>query len=147
MMKEIIHLLYGKKYDPHARKKLRYEFDVKSSKQHLFTHHIHKIHSCKALIPIEGEPDPNQEVEFQESDLDFHGIDTSTDGYLDTIELENMEILKPKTLIEVDVEYEQDLKEKQKKITFRFISWLTGGIVIASLIISFAKFNKTIFWM
>ncbi len=145
MMKEVIHLIFGKEYDPQARKKLRYEFDSKSPKQHLFTHHIHKIHSCKSLIPIEG--DPNQENTFQESDLAFHGIDTSTDGYLDTIELENMEILKPKTLIEVDVEYEQDLKEKQKRVTYRIISWMTGGIVIASLIISIVRFNETIFWM
>ncbi|MHA1520499.1 MAG: site-2 protease family protein [Promethearchaeota archaeon] len=147
MMKEIINLLFGKDYDPQARKKLRYEFDVKSPKQHLFTHNIHKIHSCKALIPIEGITDTKEEIEFMQTDIAFHGIDTSSDDYLDTIELENTENLEPKTLIEVDVEYEQDLKENQKKITYRIISWLTGGIVIASLVISIAKFNETIFWM
>ena len=49
--------------------------------------------------------------------------------------------------IEVEVEFDLDEREKLKKRVFRIISWITGGVIIASLIISLIKFNNTLFWL
>lgn len=189
MVKEVINKIVGAEYDPQARKMLRYEFDPKSRQQHLFTHHIHKIHSCKVIqsrhapenqttpenqtaqeavasadplnvtsISTEASTEtsqiqgPENEIsstgaEVTQIDLPFKELDTSDDGYFDTIELTGDVLPEAKEIVEVDVEFELDLKEKLKQRIYRTISWITGGIVLGSLIISVIKFNDTFFWL
>ena len=52
-----------------------------------------------------------------------------------------------KKFIEVEIEYEQDLKEIPKKRIYRVISSIMGVILIASFIISIIKFGNSLFWL
>ena len=79
--------------------------------------------------------------------MDYIALDTAEDGFLDTIEIRSKPLPAPKTIIEVEVEFDLDEREKLKKRVFRIISWITGGVIIASLIISLIKFNNTLFWL
>lgn len=172
MMKEVIGKLIGEKRISKAVKKLRYEFDPEQPRQHLFTHNIHKILSCNMLpasdlkqktstssnidIPAEDESIQNKkgdsgkfsEIKSQNKiALDYTALDTIEDGFIDSIKINSKPLPPLKTIIEVEVEFDLDEKEKVKKRIFRIISWVTGGIILASLLISLIKFNNTLFWL
>ncbi|WP_457556888.1 site-2 protease family protein [Candidatus Harpocratesius sp.] len=177
MMKEVVAKIVGERYDTKAIKKLRYEFNPEDRKQHLFTHNIHKILSCRIApeeqkstnliesqtqiqTKIQDQNQPQKEIselmttestqistEIKDRDLKFKAIDTYGNGYIDTIEIVEIKVPSRKTIIEVEVEFEHDEKELVKKRIYRVISWLTGAIIAASLIISLVKFNDTFFWL
>ncbi|UYP46378.1 hypothetical protein NEF87_002663 [Candidatus Lokiarchaeum ossiferum] len=153
LVKEIINLIFGTKdYNLNARKRLHYEYSEKDQKQHLMTQGIHHVIGVRELIPLndeENKKDINLEDEstFELRELEYQPHDTSTDGFIDTIEIKSYKDLKNKSLIEVEIEYEQDLKEPIKKKVYKSISWAIGIILLASLAISTIKFNKTLFWL
>lgn len=153
LVKEIISLLFGNKnYNLNARKRLHYEFSEKDQKQHLMTQGIHKIIAARELIPVNSEEKSKainleDESTFELRELEYTPHDTSTDGFIDTIEIKADEALKNKSLIEVEIEYEQDLKEPIKKKVYKSISWAIGLILLASFAISIIKFNNTLFWL
>jgi membrane-associated protease RseP (regulator of RpoE activity) len=158
LMKEVIHLGMGTNmYDPKARKKLHYGFDPEENKQHLQTQNIKQIISVKEMIPIENPTDQanftadpenlDDSGQYQVRPLQFTPLDTANTGYLDTVEIIDAQRPMKNTLIEVEVEYEQDLKEKPKKKLMSTISWSVGLMLLASFIISIAKFGTTFFWL
>ncbi len=160
MVKELIDLAIGTKdVDKYAKKNLLYEYDVEESKQHLFTHSINKIIKVRELLTIEnptiikneaenyGEIEKRDGKTSQYRDLLYTPHDTSIDGFIDTVEINNDQKIKNKAKIEVEVEYEQDLKEISKKRIYRIISSIMGILLIASFIISFVKFGKSLFWL
>ncbi len=160
MMKEIINLAIGtKNIDKKAKKKLLYEYDIENSKQHLFTHNINEIIKVKELIPIENtsinenESVNNGEIEkrngkaFKDRDLIYNTHDTSNDGFIDTVEIIYDQIIEKNRIIEVEIEYEQDLKEIPKKRIYRIISSIMGILLLASFIISIIKFGNSLFWL
>ncbi|WP_371801942.1 site-2 protease family protein [Candidatus Lokiarchaeum ossiferum] len=153
LVKEIINLIFGTKdYNLNARKRLHYEYSEKDQRQHLMTQGIHHVIGVRELIPLndeENKKDINLEDEstFELRELEYQPHDTSTDGFIDTIEIKSYKDLKNKSLIEVEIEYEQDLKEPIKKKVYKSISWAIGIILLASLAISTIKFNKTLFWL
>ncbi|MHA1646155.1 MAG: hypothetical protein ACTSVL_01170, partial [Promethearchaeota archaeon] len=57
------------------------------------------------------------------------------------------ETFPKKTILEVEVDYEFDIKEKTKKLIYRICSWAIVGMLLASFAISIIKFNKTLFWL
>ncbi|MHA1794899.1 MAG: M50 family metallopeptidase, partial [Promethearchaeota archaeon] len=170
MMKEVIAKIIGEKYHPKTKKKLKYEFNPKQPQQHLYTHNIRKILSCcispssdsnqrskdnsktknPSLDQSQKQHDSIESASIKansELNLDYIALDTAEDGFLDTIEIRSKPLPAPKTIIEVEVEFDLDEREKLKKRVFRIISWITGGVIIASLIISLIKFNNTLFWL
>ncbi len=153
MVKEIISLLVGNKmYDLHAHKRLHYEFNNTDPKQHLMTQSVQKVIMVQELIPVNVEKKNSSinledETTFKLRELEFISHDTSTDGYIDTIELKVDETLQNKSFIEVEVEYEQDLKAPLKKKIYKSISWTIGLMLLASFVISIVKFNNTLFWL
>ncbi|MHA1767456.1 MAG: site-2 protease family protein [Promethearchaeota archaeon] len=160
MIKEIINLIIGtKEIEKEARKKLLYEYDKKDPKQHLFTHSVNKIINVKAIIPeIHSLNDKNEEEQAEDIkkreknnisyiNLPYNFYDTSTDGFIDTIEITDDQNIKDKSKIEVEIEYEHDLREKPKQLIYRAISLFMVILLIASFIISYIKFGKTLFWL
>ncbi len=160
MVKELIHLVIGtKEVDKNAKKKLFYEYDVKEAKQHLFTHSINEVIKVRELLLDEkplinkdkaenyGEIEKDDRKTIPYRDLLFKPLDTSEDGFIDTIELNDDQKIDNKAKIEVEIEYEQDLKEIPKQRIYRWISSIMGVVLIASFIISFIKFGKTLFWL
>ena len=160
MMKEIIHLAIGtKNVDKKAKKKLLYEYDVEESKQHLFTHSINEVIRVREIIPMENtlinknESDNYGEIEkrdgkaFKGRDLIYKTHDTSNDGFIDTVEINDDQNIEKKRIIEVEIEYEQDLKETLKKRLYRLISSILGVVLVASFIISIIKFGNSLFWL
>ncbi|MHA1511423.1 MAG: hypothetical protein ACTSRX_06860, partial [Promethearchaeota archaeon] len=148
-----------KDIDKKAKKKLLYEYDIENSNQHLFTHNINEIIKVRELIPIENtsinenESVNNGEIEkrngktFKGRDLIYKTHDTSNDGFIDTVEIIKDQIIENKRIIEVEVEYEQDLKEIPKKRIYRIISSIMGILLLASFIISIIKFGDSLFWL
>ncbi|QEE14838.1 site-2 protease family protein [Promethearchaeum syntrophicum] len=159
MMKELLHIVIGtKNIDKEAKKKLLYEFDIENSKQHLFTHSINEVIRVRELIPLDaiiingnesnnyGEIETKNGKSFKGRDLLYKTHDTSNDGFIDTVEINEDQNIETKRLIEVEIEYEQDLKEIPKKRIYRIISSIMGVVIIASFIISLIKFGTSIFW-
>lgn len=159
MIKELLHIAIGtKNIDKKAKKNLLYEYDIENSKQHLFTHSINEVIRVREIIPTndtlinENESTNNGEIEtrngktFTGRDLLYKTHDTSNDGFIDTVEINEDQNIEKKRLIEVGIEYEQDLKEIPKKRIYRVISSIMGVFLIASLIISIIKFGNSLFW-
>ena len=160
MIKEIIHLAIGTKLiDKRARKRIRYEYDPDESKQHLFTHSISEVIRVREIISMDntlnnknesitnGELEKRDGKEFIGRELSYKTHDTSNDGFIDTVEINDDTKIEKKRIIEVEVEYEHDLKEIPKKRIYRLISSIMGAILIASFIISYIKFGNSLFWL
>jgi membrane-associated protease RseP (regulator of RpoE activity) len=160
MVKELIHLAVGtKKINKKAKKNLHYEYDIENSKQHLFTHSINEIIRIRELIPVEntlinesesdnfGELEKRDGKSFKSRDLLYKTHDTSSDGFIDTVEISGEQNIEKQRIIEVEIEYEQDLNEIPKKRIFKVISWVMGIILLASFIISIIKFGNSLFWL
>lgn len=154
MMKEIIELIIGKEEKPGETKKLHYLYDPEEKDQHLMLHNISKILSLKRLDPKENPqndgPTPRGKINpenYNETSLEFEAIDEYQNGYFERVKPLNSDDLAPKTLMQVEVEYISDLKAPLKKKIYRSISWLVGGLVLASFILSIVKFGNTFFWL
>jgi len=151
MVKEVIELIIGnKKYDIAARKRLKYEFDPTNAQMHLMTQGVRQIIDAKMIIDDNQSEIKNlteDSLEEEMGKLEFISLDTSTDGFIDTIEIKNPEKIRKDSIIEVEIEYEQDLDEKKKKTIYNAISWIFGGVLVASILISVIKFNNALFWL
>ena len=95
----------------------------------------------------QSQTNPSDKESHETRNLEYIPHDTSTDGYIDTIEIESEKSPKKGELIEVEIEYEHDLKEPIKKKIYRIISWTIGVLVLASFIISIVKFDNAFFWL
>jgi len=160
MIKELLHIAIGtKSIDKKAKKKLLYEYDIENSKQHLFTHSINEVIRVRELIPMDdaiinennsanyGEIETKNGKSFKGQDLLYKTHDTSNDGFIDTVEINEDQNIEKKRFIEVEIEYEQDLKEIPKKRIYQVISSIMGVFLIASFIISIIKFGNSLFWL
>ncbi len=134
-------------------------YDIENSKQHLFTHSINEVIRVREIIPTEdilisekesvnyGEIETKNGKTFRGRNLLYITHDTSNDGFIDTVEVNEDQNIEKKRLIEVEIEYEQDLKEIPKKRIYRVISSIMGVFLIASFIISMIKFGSSLFWL
>ncbi len=155
VVKELIHLSVGRKYKPNCRKKIHYEYNSKDPKQQLMTHDINKIISAKIVSPYVTEPNTNDNSfsnvplkdEFPERDLKFRVLDVSNSGYVDTIEIIDKNPPAEKSIIEVDVDYDDDLKLPLKKKIYWTMSLVVIGILAANFIISIVKYGTSLFWL
>ena len=160
MIKELIHLGVGtKNINKNAKKNLHYEYDIENSKQHLFTHSINEVIRVRELIPVEntlinesesenfGELEKRDGKSFRSRELIYNTHDTSNDGFIDTVEISDEQNIENQRIIEVEIEYEQDLNEIPKKRINKVISWVMGIILLASFIISIIKFGNSLFWL
>ena len=155
-------ILIGTKYQKGNKDKVVYQFDPEETTTHLQTHNIHEIESVNMLqlkepleefqneTPKAKNKKTNKTVTFNPEDyegtpLEFTPVDSINDGYIDSIELQD--VLEEGTMVEVNYLNEIDLIAPKKDKIFKFVSRFIGGIVIGSFIISLIKFGNSLFWI
>ena len=110
------------------------------------THNIEEILSVEILTEKPVLESPPQEkvpgvlVEFQPKD-------SAGTGIIDSVILLKPESIPPESLIEMTLNYEEDLMAPKKNLIYKSISWGVGAMLIASFVISIVKFNDTFFWL
>jgi membrane-associated protease RseP (regulator of RpoE activity) len=144
LTKEIINAKVGNdKIEKHVKKKNIYEYEPEDSKQHLMTHNINEVLSVREIIP--NDDAENEEDKYTYRDLKFKPIDSYNNGFIDSIEIIDEIIPEKKSLIEVEFDYDKDLKEPIKKKINLSLSIFVGLIILANMIISLVKFRSILF--
>lgn len=150
LMKELVNMIIGsKERESGAKKKLRYQYDPEETEQHLMAHDITQVLTVQEIIPSDCEnvSESSEEEEWTYRDLEFQALDTSKDEKWDSVEIIDPTNLTKESIIQVEVEYDKDLKEDKKKRINSRISWIVGLIVLANFLVSFLKFGNTFFWL
>ncbi len=154
MVKELLDKIIGSKEKADITQKLHYQFNPKEEAQHLMLHNITKVvgvYQLQPRDPVPGQSNPPRgKIDPENYDaipMDFETIDDYGNGYIEKIKPLGTEDLAPKTLMQVEVEYIADLKAPLKNKIYKSISWVVGGLVLASFLISIVKFGNTLFWL
>jgi membrane-associated protease RseP (regulator of RpoE activity) len=146
LVKELIHMKIGTKIKKGTKKKVKYYFDENSPTQHLMTHNIEEILAVEILTESQVVEDPQHEL-LPKIPVEFQPLDSTGTGIIDSVILLNLESIPHESLIEVSLNYEEDLLASKKKHIYQGISWIAGAMLIASFVISIVKFNDTFFWL
>ncbi|MHA1871654.1 MAG: site-2 protease family protein [Promethearchaeota archaeon] len=141
ILRDLIEKIIGTKKIEGQKKKIIIGFDPSETRVHLNTLNITKI--------LEVEIDLNSEEASKLNDIQFRGIDTIGDGFIDSIDFnfENAYKPKPNTPISVTVEYIGDQKESLKKIIRTSIYIFTTTLVVLNFIVSAIIFGNLTFWL
>jgi membrane-associated protease RseP (regulator of RpoE activity) len=161
LFKEVIHRIIGSDIKPKVKKKQHYMYDSKDGAiQHLMTHNIYEVEAVSKLIQnyekspmsnvnnVENSTRSDAELEsLPKVPLNFTPLDTTGNGFIDSIQFTPDQIPNSKDILEVDFIADVDQLEAKKKRAMSIVSWTIGGIIIANFLLSMIKLGTGIFWI
>ena len=148
LVKELIQIFIGTEYKPETKKKLRYEYNPKDGKiQPLMIHDIKQVISVNEIILNDNSEKKEQSQNFSLKPIRFIPIDSYKTGIIDSIEIYEEDIPKKKSILEIEFDYDLDVKVIRKKRIISIISWTIGIIILLNFILSLTKLGTGIFWL
>ncbi len=169
MIKELIDKWVGEKWKKGEKKQLYFHSNTinPGNSLNLEFHNITDIKQCYLLSPKNNDLENQSssrgiletntekkkkkktinESEYKESEIPWDSIDTFSDGYFDSIRIQEDIEIDEENLIKLEIQYNKDLKKKLKSKIYKRISWGVGLIILLNFIISIAKFGFSLFWI
>jgi hypothetical protein len=141
---------------------VRYEYSTKNRKQQLFTYNINQIISASLISneqlryentldrstnQQESKENLSNERNFDVIPIRFQAVKSIEDGFIDAIEAEENQNLTDKSIIEVELDYDEDLNFPKKKRIYRILNYSIAALLLGNLIISMVKFGNSLFWL
>lgn len=142
IIKELVNVIFGVKYDQKKKKKIKFLFDEETSDYHLMTHNIISVNNVEMNLTIDRNPELFDQLAYKTKD-------TTGSGHIDTLtfNLESAKLPPTGTEIITEIEYLEDRKLTKKKKIYYTIGIITLIIVILNFLFSYLFVGDITFWL
>lgn len=142
LIKEIVNIIFGSKFDEKKKKKIKFLFDEETADYNLMTHNIVSINNVEMNLTENRNPELIDQLVYKTKD-------TIGSGYVDTLTFNLKSTKLPPTGTEIitEIEYLEDSKLKNKRKIYYTIGIITLILVVLNFLFSYLFVGDITFWL